>query len=70
MKQDLNQVITFPISEKHWNRIQHYLGQYQISKNLIIQTQSYGWTILQGAKRSEFITSFKELKTLVGKIES
>jgi hypothetical protein len=56
------------INEKQWNRIQHYRGNYQINKNVIIQTQSYGWIILENGKRSDFITSFNELKTFVSKI--
>ena len=56
------------IKEKQWNRIRYYYGLYQISENVTIQTQSYGWTILQGKKRSEFITSFKELKNIISKI--
>ena len=58
------------VIKKKWNRIQHYYGLYQINKNVTIQTQSYGWTILQDTKKSEFITSFKELKTLVSKISN
>ena len=58
------------VIKKKWNRIQHYYGLYQINKNVTIQTQSYGWTILENGKRSDFITSFKELKTLVIKISN